>query len=92
MLGVQAGHRKIVLSGELKPNVKDDLHCPKCDVMFAKLVNCNCQKDADMVAIGLTPTLDYNNAITFCNVTGCKNGSFISSGEAIRHVRLEGSI
>lgn len=59
-----------------------------CGVEFKKLVNCNCQNDAEMVVIGLTPELNYNDAITFCNVTGCSNGAFIKSGEAIRHVRL----
>lgn len=48
--------------------------------------------DAEMVVIGLTPKLDYNNAISFCNVTGCANGTSISSGEVIRHVQLSGTI
>ncbi len=60
--------------------------------MFEKLVNCNCKSDADMIVIGLTPHLDFNNAITFCNVTGCANGTFIKSGDAIKHVRLGGSL
>ena len=89
---IEGDFDKLVLSGQLEQNVKDDLYCPRCDVMFEKLVNCNCQTDADLIAVGLTPKLDYNNAISFCNVTGCKNGSFIHSGEAIRHVRLMGSI
>ncbi len=88
---IEGDFDKLVLSGELKTGVKDDLYCPHCGVMFNKLVNCNCKPDADMVVIGLTPELDYNNAITFCNVTGCENGSFVSSGEVIRHIRLKGS-
>lgn len=48
--------------------------------------------DADMVIIGLTPKLDFNNAISFCNVTGCTNGTSIKSGDVIRHVRLWGVI
>jgi len=79
---------KIILSGELEDGVKDELYCPHCDVMFAKLVNCGCKSDADMVVIGLTPELDYNNAISFCNVTGCANGTSIKSGDVIRHLRL----
>jgi hypothetical protein len=60
--------------------------------LFEKLVNCNCTPDAEMVVIGLTPKLDFNDAITFCNVTGCHNGTFVKSGDAIRHIRLNRSI
>ena len=81
---------KIILSGELEDGVKDELHCPHCDVMFKKLVNCSCQPDADMIVVGLTGKLDYNNAISFCNVTGCTVGTTIKSGDAIRHIRLRG--
>ena len=85
---IEGDFDKIVLSGELVDGVKDSLYCPHCGVRFEKLVNCNCKPDADMVIIGLTPELDINNAITFCNVTGCSNGSFIKSGEVLRHIRL----
>ena len=81
--------KKIILSGQLEDRVKDELFCPYCGVMFEKLVGCNCKPDADMVVIGLTPELDFNNAITFCNVTGCRNGAFVKSGDVIRHVRLK---
>jgi hypothetical protein len=81
---------KVILSGELADGVKDDLYCPHCGVMFGKLVSCNCKSDADMVVIGLTPKLDFNNAITLCNVTGCKNGAFVMSGEVIRRISLRG--
>jgi len=87
---IEGDFDKIILSGELKDGVKDELHCPHCDVMFRKLVNCNCSPDADMVVIGLTPELDFNNAISFCNVTGCVNGTSIKSGDVLRHVRLKG--
>jgi hypothetical protein len=88
---VEGDFDKTILSGELKEGVKDELYCPHCGVMFRKLVNCNCKPDADMVVVGLTPELDYNNSVTFCNVTGCENGSFVSSGEVIRHIRLKGT-
>jgi hypothetical protein len=89
---IQRDFDKIVLSGELKDGVKDELYCPHCGVMFKKLVNCSCKPDADMVVIGLTPKLDFNNAISFCNVTGCTNGSTIRSGDVIRHVQLCGEV
>lgn len=89
---IEGDFDKIILSGKLKEGVKDELYCPHCGVMFEKLVNCNCKPDADMVIIGLTKKLDFNNAVTFCNVTGCHNGSFVSSGDIIRHIRLEQSI
>jgi hypothetical protein len=88
---IQSDFEKIILSGELKEGVKDELYCPHCGVMFKKLVNCNCKPDADMVVIGLTPKLDYNNAISFCNVTGCANGTTIESGDVIRHIQLGGT-
>jgi hypothetical protein len=88
---IEGDFDKIMLSGELKEGEKDELYCPHCGVMFEKLVNCNCKSGADMVVIGLTPELDFNQAITFCNVTGCTNGTFIQSGAAIRHIRLEGT-
>jgi len=89
---IEGDFEKIILSGTLVNKVKDELFCPHCGIMFHKLVNCNCQPDADMIIIGLTPKIDYNDAITFCDVTGCANGAFIQSGEAIRHVRLRGSV
>jgi hypothetical protein len=88
---IEGDFDKLMLSGELKEGVKDELYCPKCGIMFKKLVNCNCKSDADMVVIGLTPELDFNEAITFCNVTGCHNGTFIKSGDVIRHIRLNGT-
>ena len=78
---------KIVLSGELEDGVKDELYCPHCGVIFRKLINCSCKSDADMVTVGLTPKLDFNNAISFCNVTGCANSSSVKSGDVIRRVR-----
>ena len=89
---IEGDFDKIILSGELEDGVKDELYCPHCGVIFKKLVNCNCKPDADMVIIGLTPKLDFNNAISFCNVTGCTNGTSIKSGDVIRHVRLWGVI
>ena len=89
---VEADFDKILLSGELEDGVKDELYCPHCGVMFKKLVNCSCKPDADMVIIGLTPELNFNNAISFCNVTGCINGTSINSGDVIRHMRLWGAM
>ena len=87
---IEGDFDNIILSGELEDGVKDELYCPHCGVIFGKLVNCSCKPDADMVAVGLTPQLDFNNAISFCNVTGCSNGTSIKSGDVIRHVRLRG--
>jgi hypothetical protein len=82
---------KIILSGTLIDGVKDELFCPHCHTGFKKLVPCNCKPGAEMIVIGLTPELNFNDAITFCNVTGCHNGTFIKSGDVIRHIRLTGS-
>ena len=87
---IEGDFDKIVLSGELVDGVKDELHCPHCNVMFKKLIHCNCKTGADMVVIGLTPKLDYNNAISFCNVTGCINGTFVKAGDVLDHMRLGG--
>ena len=87
---IEGDFDKIILSGELADGVKDELYCPHCSVMFKKLVNCSCKSDADMIVVGLTPELDFNNAVTFCNVTGCANGTFIKSGDIILHTRLQG--
>lgn len=86
---IEGDFDKIILSGELKDGVKDELYCPHCGTMFMKLINCKCNTDADMVIIGLTPEMDFNNAISFCNVTGCDNGTFVKSGDVLRHVRLK---
>ena len=88
---IEGDFDKIILSGKLEDGVKDELYCPHCGIMFEKLVNCDCKPDADMVAIGLTPKLDFNNAVAFCNVTGCDKGTFFKSGDIIRHVRLKHS-
>ncbi|MBN2102612.1 hypothetical protein JW835_01060 [bacterium] len=86
---IEGDFDKIVLSGKLQMGVKDDLYCPYCDTLFERLTSCNCQPDADMVVVGLIPKLDFNNAITFCNVTGCGNGAFVKSGDILRHIRLQ---
>ncbi|MHC4635285.1 MAG: hypothetical protein ACYSYU_08795 [Planctomycetota bacterium] len=87
--GLRVKYRRTGVEGA---GVKDELYCPHCSVMFKKLVNCSCKPDADMVVIGLTPKLDYNNAISFCNVTGCRSGTTINAGDVIRHVELWGTI
>lgn len=89
---IEGDFDKIILSGALEKGAKDELFCPYCGTLFEKLVNCNCTPDAEMVVIGLTPKLDFNDAITFCNVTGCHNGTFVKSGDAIRHIRLNRTI
>jgi hypothetical protein len=86
---IEGDFEKIILSGTLENGVKDELYCPHCNVAFQKLMKCECKPDADMVVVGLTPKLDYNNAIAFCNVTGCENGATIDSGAVIRRYRLE---
>ncbi|MBN2347316.1 MAG: hypothetical protein JXJ22_00680 [Bacteroidales bacterium] len=85
---IEGDFSKIILSGELKDGVKDELFCPHCNTLFEKLVNCSCKPGAEMIVIGLTPKLDFNNAVTFCNVTGCFNGAFVKSRDVIRHIRL----
>ncbi len=89
---IEGDFDKIVLSGKLEDGVKDELCCPHCDVRFRKLVNCQCKSGADMVTVGLTPKLDFNNAVSFCNVTGCANGTFVKSGDVLRHMRLRGIV
>jgi len=89
---IEGDFNKIILSGELEDGVKYELYCPHCGTMFKKMVNCSCKPDADMVVIGLTPKLDFNNAISFCNVTGCANGTSTKSGDVIQHIRLRGTI
>jgi hypothetical protein len=89
---IEEDFNKEILSGHLEEGVRDELFCPHCGEPFAKLVNCYCKNEGEMVVVGLTPQLDYNNAVTFCNVTGCSNGSFIKSGEVLRHDRLKGFI
>jgi hypothetical protein len=89
---IEDDFEKIILSGNLKNGVKDELYCPHCNTQLEKLVNCNCRPGADLVVIGLTPELKFNDAITFCNVTGCHNATFIKSGDIIRRLRLHGSI
>jgi hypothetical protein len=89
---IEGDFDKVMLAGTLEKGVKDELYCPHCDAMFKKLVNCNCRDGADMVVIGLTPKLDFNNAVSFCNVTGCTNGTFIKSGDVILRMRLQGTV
>ena len=87
---IQGNFDKIVLSGELAHGTKDDLFCPHCGTPFATLVNCSCTKGARIVTIGLTPKLDFNNGIAFCNVNGCKNEGFVLSGRVLESVWATG--
>ena len=86
---IEGDFDKIVLSGALENGVKDELYCPHCNVPFQKLMKCECKPDADLVVFGLTPKLDFNNAVAFCNVTGCENGATIDSGTIIRRFSLK---
>jgi len=87
---IQGDFDKIMLSGDLVDAVRYDLHCPHCGTPFAKLVNCSCSPRAEVIAIGLAPELDFNNAIAFCNVIGCRNGGFVRSGLVLRCVWGDG--
>ena len=88
---IEDDFEKIILSGKLEKNKQYNLFCPFCNVKLPVLTNCNCQNGAELVVLGLTSELDFNNAVTFCNVVGCDNGAFIKSGEALKHSRLHGS-
>lgn len=79
---------KIILSGELEEGKKDELSCPFCGAILPSLTNCECVAKGNLVVLGLTPILDFNNAIAFCDVTGCKKGTFVKSGTIINHMRL----
>ncbi len=85
---VEGSIEKIMVSGTLEDHVKDDLFCPHCGVKLQVLTDCGCRDEGEMVVLGLSPKLDFNNAIAFCNVTGCNRGVFVKSGEVIRRVRL----
>ncbi|HOV62649.1 MAG TPA: hypothetical protein PLG43_02050 [Spirochaetia bacterium] len=85
---VEGDFTKVMLSGFLSPGQKLLLECPVCGVSFPVLMGCGCTGGGNLVAIGLTPKFDFNNAIVFCDVVGCENGSFVKSGEIIRHMRL----
>jgi hypothetical protein len=87
---IQGDFEKIMLSGELVDKGKNDLYCPHCGMPFAKLVNCSCSPGANVVVIGLTVKLDFNNAIAFCNVAGCRNGVFVRSGQVLSAVWNDG--
>jgi hypothetical protein len=78
---------KITLSGELEPGVSHELSCPQCHVPLPILMPCGCKRNGSLVVIGLTPKLNFNNAITLCDVAGCTNASLVSCGEIIRHKR-----
>jgi hypothetical protein len=86
---VEGSLGRIILSGQLEDGVKDDLYCPHCGVMFEVVVNCTCKPDADVVAVGLTPSLDFNNSVCFCNVTGCGKGTSTRTGDVIRRLGAE---
>ncbi len=83
---IQGDFDKTMLSGELVDGVKLDLYCPHCGTPFATLANCRCSAGAQIVTIGLTPELDFNNGIAFCNVAGCRNERFVLSGRAIQAI------
>ena len=87
---VEGSLGRIILSGQLEEGKKDDLYCPYCDAMFQKVVNCACKPGADVVAVGLTPNLDFNNSVCFCNVTGCSEGTSTRTHDVIRRLRVQG--
>ena len=78
---------KETLSGELEPGVRHELFCPHCNVALPVLMSCGCKRKGQLVVIGLTPQLNFNNAITLCDVAGCTNAAVVSAGEVIRHMR-----
>ena len=79
---------KTTISGELEPGVRHDLSCPHCHVSLPVLMSCGCKRKGQLVVIGLTPKLNFNDAITLCDVAGCTNAAVVSSGEIIRHMRV----
>ena len=78
---------KTTISGELEPGARHNLSCPHCQVPLPMLMSCGCKRNGQLVVIGLTPHLNFNNAITLCDVAGCTNAALVSCGEIIRHKR-----
>jgi hypothetical protein len=88
---IEGDFTKVLLSGFLQSGRKLELLCPFCGTGLPVLMACECGEGGELVALGLTPKFDFNNAVAFCNVVGCESGTFLKSGEIIKHVRLLGN-
>ncbi len=76
---------KKVLLGNWKEGNKIIMTCPECNEKLKVLTACDCQNDAEFIAIGLTPKLNFNNSIAICNIIGCKNSHSMLKSEELIH-------
>ena len=69
---------KKTISGELEPGVRHGLSCPHCHVPLPVLMSCGCISKGQLVVIGLTPKLNFNNLWTVSRWIGWIFFSFIT--------------
>ena len=87
--------QKIILQGNLTIGELVEIHCPICDVKLPILTHYKPRKGepgysknetVDIVALYLTPELDYSKAISFCNKVGVVHSSIKYAHEIIRDI------
>ncbi len=76
-------YNKYFLAGDWTKGEKVDMCCPECKASLSVLTSCNCSPEAEFVALGLTPKIDFNNSIALCNIIGCKNSYSVIQSEKI---------
>ncbi len=80
---VIGNYEKNVLSGNWTKGKKVDMCCPECKAQLPVLTSCDCNSEAEFVALGLTPKIDFNNSIALCNIIGCKDSYSMVKSEKI---------
>lgn len=87
--------QKIILHGNLIFGELVGIHCPICDVKLPILTHYkpgkgepgfNKNEIIDIVALYLTPELDYSKAISFCNKVGVVHSSIKYAHEIISDI------
>jgi len=90
--------QKIILHGNLTFGELVEIHCPICDVKLPILTHykprkgepgCNENETIDIIALYLTPELDYSKAISFCNKVGVVHSSIKYAHEIIKDIYKE---
>ncbi len=76
-------YNKYFLEGSWTKGEKVNMSCPECKATLPVLTSCSCSPEAEFVALGLTPKIDFNNSIALCNIIGCKDSYSMVKSEKV---------
>ena len=85
------GDQSKLSAEEWDPGAKLSVCCPVCQEPLAKIANCRCEHEGDLVKAFLSPNLNDSHILALCNIWGCRRSHTIDNWQIISEY-LEGTI